>query len=253
MRLNPPELLVAVAMSACFLFNGSEITLASTPTTTSVSLASVADVEAIARNGTAVVYGGLDAHGNAYSSTLLGTSLTWSNITFSLGEAGGLDAVTRQTIPLPAGQYSTIHLLATGVEGNQPEQSFIVTYSDGTTSTITQSLSDWHTPQGYAGESTTATYAYKVTESGALHYSTYHLYGYSFAVNSSKTLHSLTLPNNRHVVVLSAGLTVSSATATAPPVPGNLTALPMPPADCRPMEFRPAATKQFLSSLLSPK
>ena len=43
-------------------------------------------------------------------------------------------------------------LLATGVNGNQPDQTFVVTYVDGSTTTITQSLSDWFTPQSYPGE-----------------------------------------------------------------------------------------------------
>ena len=42
-------------------------------------------------------------------------------------------------------------MLATGVHGNQANQTFVVTYTDGTTSSITQSLSDWFTPQNYRG------------------------------------------------------------------------------------------------------
>ncbi len=43
----------------------------------------------------------------------------------------------------------------------QPNQSFTVTYTDGTTPTFTQSISDWAVPQGYAGESTALTTAYR--------------------------------------------------------------------------------------------
>ena len=38
-----------------------------------------------------------------------------------------------------------MNLLATAVNGNQANQTFIVTYTDGTTSSFTQSVSDWFT------------------------------------------------------------------------------------------------------------
>jgi hypothetical protein len=98
-------------------------------------------------------------------------------------------------------------MLATGVDGNQPNQTFIVTYTDGTTTTLTQSLSDWFTPQNYTGESKAATEAYRLTSSGASDNRTFYLYGYTLAINSSKTVQSLALPNNSHVVVLALTLT----------------------------------------------
>ncbi len=107
------------------------------------------------------------------------------------------------TIPLPAGNYSTLNLLGSAVNGNQPNQSFVVTYTDGTTTTITQSLSDWWgPPQNYAGESQVLKMAYLVTPTGATMNQVVYVYGYSFAINSAKTVKSLTLPNNRNVVVL---------------------------------------------------
>ena len=61
----------------------------------------------------------------------------------------------------------------------------MVTYTDGTTTRITQSLSDWFTPQNYPGESQALTMGYRVTASGATDNRTFHLYGYSFALNSA--------------------------------------------------------------------
>jgi hypothetical protein len=49
--------------------------------------------------------------------------------------------------------------------------------------------------------------AYRVTQSGALETRTFYLYGYSFALNSAKTVKSITLPDNRSVVVLAIDLT----------------------------------------------
>ena len=59
---------------------------------------------------------------------------------------------TGQTIGLPTGSYSTVNLLATAVNGNQLNQTFTINYTDGTSTTYTQSLSDWYTPQEYASE-----------------------------------------------------------------------------------------------------
>jgi hypothetical protein len=165
-----------------------------------VNLAPAADVDAIAVNGSPVPAGGLDGEGDAYSATLTGTSVSWGGAAFTLGASGTADAVSSATIALPAGNDASLNLLATGVRGNQPNQTFLVTYTDGTTTSFTQSLSDWHTPQNYAGESPALAMAYRLTPSGASDNRT-------FTLNSGKTVKSLTLPNNRDVVVLSIDLT----------------------------------------------
>lgn len=58
-------------------------------------------------------------------------------------------------------------MLATGVNGNQVNQVFVVTYTDGTTSRITQSLSNWRTPQNFIGQSQALSYAYRINPGGA--------------------------------------------------------------------------------------
>jgi hypothetical protein len=181
----------------------------------SVNLAPVDNVTALVNSGSPVPNTGLDGNGDAYSANLTGTSVTWAGSVFTLGAAGSSDAASSTTISLPPDSVTTLNLLATGVNGNQANQTFVVTYTDGTTTRITQSLSDWHTPQNYAGESLVLTMGYRVTASGAADNRTFYLYGYSFALNSSKTVRSLTLPNNRDVVVLAVDL--SSATASNPP------------------------------------
>jgi hypothetical protein len=197
-------------------------------TPTSVSLSPVDNVVGIGNVGTAVTGGGLDGGGCVYAANLLGTSLTWSGAAFAFGSAGAVDAVSNTTVALPAGNYSTVMLLATGINGGQTNQKFVVTYTDGTTTTITQSLSDWFSPQSYAGESIVSTMAYRVTQSGAADNRTFYLYGYSLAINSAKTVASITLPANRNVVVLAIDLVGSSslpvaATPTFSPAPGTYT------------------------------
>jgi hypothetical protein len=193
----------------------------------SVNLSSADNVYGIVANGSAVPSGGLDGAGYAYSGNLLGSSISWSGATFTLGAAGTLNAVNSKTIALPAGNYSALSLLATAVNGNQANQTFIVTYSDGTTSTFTQSLSDWFTPQSYAAESIVSTMAYRITPTGATGSGPCYLYGYSFALNSAKSVTSITLPNNRNVVVLAVDLTPTgsgtqpAATPTFSPPAGN--------------------------------
>jgi len=160
--------------------------------------------------------GGLDDDGNAYSATELGTSATWNGITYTFGPTNAEDAWQNTIITLPAGQYSTLTFLGNAVNGNLPSQTFIVTYTDGTTSTFTQSVSDWFTPQTYTGETKVVTTTYRNMYNGTKDNRTFILYGYSFAINASKTVKSLTLPglstvnNAADNVVVVLGIALSS-------------------------------------------
>jgi hypothetical protein len=151
---------------------------------------------------------GLDNDGNALSANWLGSTVMWNNQAYVLGAAGGNNVVqaSGQTIALPQGNYSTLSLLAVGVNGNQPNLTFTVTYTDGTTQTFTQSISDWASPQNYPGESIAATMPYLDTSSGGKNQATFYVYGYIFALNSSKTVESITLPNNSNVDLLAIDL-----------------------------------------------
>ncbi len=148
--------------------------------------------------------GGDDLHGMAYSATLLGSSQTWNSVLFNLGPANSSNDVSGagQAVTLPSGNFSTLRMLATAANGNQPSQTIKVTYTDQSTLTFTQGFSDWYTPQNYSGESEAVSVAYNDTYNGGRSNQTYHLYGYSFALNSSKTVQSVTLPNDTYVNVL---------------------------------------------------
>ena len=180
---------------------------------TSVNMSSVFNVYGIFTNGTAVTNGGLDTESYAYSAALLGPSISAENVYFTFGSANKADAVSNTTVPLVAGNFSTLNLLGAAVNGNQASQSFVVNYSDGTTSTFTQSLSDWATPQSYAGETIASSTSYRVTPTGATATATFDLYAYSFALNPAKTVQSVKLPANRNVVIL-------AATLSGPAAPG---------------------------------
>ena len=107
-----------------------------------------------------------------------------------------------QTVALPAGQYSQLQILATAVDGNQSGQSFVVHYSDGSSQTFNQSLSDWFAPQNYSGESTAVTMVYRNTAGGLADDRNFYVYGYVFQVDNTKTVTSVTLPANQHVDVV---------------------------------------------------
>ncbi|MGD0505294.1 MAG: putative Ig domain-containing protein [Steroidobacteraceae bacterium] len=180
-----------------------------------VKLSTAQNVAGIANYGKAVINGGLDERGFAYCANLIGSSVTWAGSTFTFGASGSSDAASRTTIALPSGYVSAVNLLATAVNGNQPDQTFVVTYSDGTTKSFTQSLSDWYTPQNFAGESKASDMAYRIAPSGVTDIGPFYLYGYSFAVSGAKTIKSITLPNNRNVVVLAVSTTAASAAPTS--------------------------------------
>jgi hypothetical protein len=182
----------------------------------SVSLASSFNAIGVAADG-AGFSGGADGDGNAYSSNLLGSLQIWNSTPFNLGPANASDIVrcTGQTISLPPERETQLYLLASGVNANQASQTFTVTYATGSPAVFTQSLSDWNTPQNYAGESIVATMSYRDGSSGAPNNTTVHLYGYAFTLDNTRVARSLTLPDNGDVIVL--GITVKNG-----PVPMSL-------------------------------
>ena len=124
------------------------------------------------------------------------------------GPANQPDAVgcNGQIITLPQGQYSSLILLGTGIQGNQTSQSLTVTYTDGTSSQFVQSFSDWFTPQKYPGEAEGVAMAYRNSSDGTKDRRTFNLYGYRFMLDPARVVQSVSLPNNPHVVVLAATL-----------------------------------------------
>jgi lysophospholipase L1-like esterase len=185
-----------------------------------VSLVSAYNITGVVGDGAPFTGGGLDGAGYAYSEALLGGSQTVGGVVFSIGPMDLPDAVSSATVPLPAGQFATLKILATGVNGNQPSQNFTVNYTDGTQSAFTQSLSDWFTPQGFGGETVAVTSPYRDASNGTEDGRTFRLYEYSFNLASGKTVSSIVLPNNRNVVVLA--MTLVDPVVMSPPTTVNL-------------------------------
>ena len=173
---------------------------------TVVSLSSYFNVYGIVTSGTAPANGGFDNDGYAYNSSLLGTSLSYQGLVFTLGAANVPDAVDSQTIPVTPGQYSELFLLGAAVNGSQANQTIVVTYTDNSTSTFTQSFSDWAHPQGYSGEAVVAATASRIGPGGIVNNTAVNAYGYTFALTAGKSVSSVKLPSNRNVVFLGMGL-----------------------------------------------
>jgi hypothetical protein len=68
----------------------------------------------------------LDGGGYSYSANQLGSSQIWDSVQFKFGTANANNVVkcAAQTIALPANRYTTLLMLAAGVQGNQTSQSF---------------------------------------------------------------------------------------------------------------------------------
>jgi alpha-mannosidase len=173
----------------------------------SVDLASAYNATGIYEDGvTFDEASSLDGGGFALPAQPLGTSLEWEGVMFRLGPANAPDVVTGKTVALPLGKFASLMMLATGVDGSQKSQTFTVAYADGTSSSFTRSLSDWYSPATFVGESTAASVPYRLSGDGEEDDGPFHIFGYSFDLDSNKPLRSITLPNNRGVVILAMAL-----------------------------------------------
>jgi hypothetical protein len=106
-----------------------------------------------------------------------------------------------------------LRILGTGVYGSQTSQTVTVMYTDGSTGQFTQSFSDWFGPQGFSRESKAVQMAYRDIYNGTKGNGPLNLYEYTFPLDPKRTVQSLTLPVNRHVVVVAATLSSDSTTA----------------------------------------
>jgi len=149
---------------------------------------------------------GLDGDGSAFSEQLLGHEQVGDGVVFRLGPANAPDVVTGKTVVLPTGKFTSLKVLAVGVNGDQERQTFTVTYGDGTSSSFMQNLSDWAAPHNFSGESVAFGIPYRLVGDGSKDSRTFYGYAYSFDVDGTKTVRSLSLPSNPDVLVFSVTL-----------------------------------------------
>ena len=182
--------------------NEANATATNTATSAIVDLSTAFNLVGITARG-ARFSGGLDGAGQALNGSVLGVSQTIESVNYKIGAVGANNVVTStgQTISLPPGQFARLSLLATSVYGNQANQVFTVKYTDNTTATLTQTMSDWLEPKGFSGESIgVSTGSWNVSGRRSSHNA--FVYRYNLTLDASKTVSSITLPNNVNVKVL---------------------------------------------------
>ncbi len=179
----------------------------------------------------------LDGSTDVYSANQLNPpgltpmGINVKGVQFNFGkpnEANAVSGINSNVISLPAVRSPVLQILGTAVNGVQPAQTITVTYADNTTQTFTQTFDDWSstyscTPSYPCADGESVAVAMPYIDN-AYEYprvdSIYYLYSYSFALDSSKTLKSLAMPNNQNVVALAATL-LSFLTPSVTVKPGS--------------------------------
>jgi alpha-mannosidase len=170
--------------------------------TVPVNLSSAYNVSGIYKNGTKFESAAsLDAGGYAFSEETLGEEQVGDEVVFKLGPPNVADAVTSNTVDLPTDKFASIRILATAVDENQSHQIFTVNYTDGTSASFTQTLSDWSGGGHAHGESLAVRVPYRLAGDGSQDSNPFHLFAYSFSLDPTKQVRSITLPENRNVAV----------------------------------------------------
>lgn len=144
--------------------------------------------------------------GYGYSANVLSVNPTYNGIKYTLGPVtdGQNNEIkgTGQTIPLPPNRYSAIKLLGASTHGNK-SGTFILNYSDGTSSSIGVAMQDWALPN-------TTTYQMQVMSSahisGSMGTGSFYVFGYSLSPTAGKTLTSITMPANSDIHVYAISL-----------------------------------------------
>lgn len=172
---------------------------------------------------------GFDNNGNYYDSGYTGpstsdpvdgTPIVWRDITFPIGpvptdnkQVGGSSGpqnvvhANGQTIDIPAGSFNWLYLAGAGANGNQLNQPFTLTYTDGSTETWAQSFTDWGNngttakPIPFPGEEVIQEQSYRINQLG--NQTALSTYVYSYAYHLKSPLASITLPTNDNLGILS--------------------------------------------------
>jgi Kelch motif len=187
--------------------------------TTHVDLSGNFNRSGIVADGIPFSGGGIDGHGYAFSANLLGPQLGWNGAVFDIGPAWANNVVSArgQILTLPGGKFSNLMFVGTGVNGSQSGLNFLVKYTDGSSDTFLQDVSDWGTISGFPGESGVKKSPYRDIRDGRREDNQYSVYGYSLRLNSSKTVASLTLPIDLDLELLAIDLTSAAQKVVASP------------------------------------
>jgi len=154
------------------------------------------------------VRGGLGVGHFAYPAEQLGSSLIFDGVRFSFGPPDAPNAVpgVNQTLDVPAGKFSFVKMLAIAVNGRQRSQILKANYDDGSSAYFTQSFTDWGFTSAFPGEARALTVDHRSRYDTTRDDRSFYLNGYSFALDSSKTVTSISLPGNSNVSVFAIAL-----------------------------------------------
>jgi hypothetical protein len=206
------------------------------------------NVNGIYPTGASYNTGGFDNDGYSYSSSTLGSTLVWNGMTFAIGAPSAPDAVANTTINLPTGNFTSLYMLGAMVNNITTNPvTFKVTYTDNTTQTFTQNMSDWFNAAGYSGESVITCQEDRNFKDGSTQPDSVCVYGYQIPLNVNKTVQSLTLPNTRNIVMLAFDLTTPSIPGTLVYTPPAGTVEPVG-TDTLSVSFTPTDTVDYTSA-----
>ncbi len=149
--------------------------------------------------------GNYDGAGNSYSAQALqalgitpgwpvttnGFTFTWPNITAS--EADNYLAKGQTVAVTPVNQADHLAVLGSAVNG-AASGTATITYTDGSTQTFTLGFTDWTTKTTSFGNTVVATMPYRNTRSAAKQTLSTFLFSTGVALQTGKTVQSVTLP-----------------------------------------------------------
>jgi PKD repeat protein len=202
---------LTTAHGAASISHDITINAATIEISTHVDLSSYYNVIGLIPEGDAGEEGsGLDGEGpgtgyNGFDQNVLfsyfpsPTTVNGVEFNFQSGNVNNAIYGTGQTISL-SGKYDTIYLLGTGVNGNTTGDIHVY-YSDLTETVQTQSFSDWFHYQGYQYETIALGNSGELIRSDST--GPVYIYKYKIAIDNSKTVTGIKLPNNSQVIIFS--------------------------------------------------
>ena len=162
--------------------------------------------------------GNFDGAGWSYDGDLLPPAgpVTWGGVTYQApdptGTAPNFVEARGQSLLLPAGKYGSLRLVAAAHHGTQ-NTTLTVQYADGSSAEVTVTVGDW-AGSAPAGSTVVLEMPHRIRAGQGIDGPAVRLFGHSLALDSSKVIRSVALPNNDRVEIYAVTLT-----ATAPPAP----------------------------------
>src|SRR6185437_2756433 len=148
------------------------------------------------------VPGNIDGYGYSYSANLLTSAVIVDGAAFALGtpDTNNVVIANNQTITLPSGNYGKIILLGSSISGAQTG-TFTVNYA-GSSVAFTQTIDNWCNELGQTNETVAKSMSYRNGDSPTANSSqvrTNYVYAFSLTLDSTRTVQSITLPNNASI------------------------------------------------------